>query len=67
MNEVKFVLMKEKRDELDLLESLANNEEDKFPEYLKYPVSEDIYRSFKEEKVINPEDIFLPKYSNEIY
>jgi hypothetical protein len=57
--------MKEKKDKLNLSESLADNKEEND---LKgdpiYPDSEDIYKNFQEEEDINPEDISKTKVSN---
>jgi hypothetical protein len=57
--------MKEKKDKLNLSESLADNkEENDLKGYPIYPDSEDIYKNFQEEEDINPEDISKTKVSN---
>ncbi len=42
----------------------ATNDDKKFPSYPHYPPSEDIYRQYKEETEIDPEDIAKIKPSN---
>lgn len=58
--------MNEKDGNTDLHNQQAGNEERNNPQgYPAYPVSEDIYRRFHEEKDINPEDVSSIKESNE--
>ena len=58
--------MKEK-DENTYMNSLLEEkkEKDHLPGYPVYPVTDDIYSKYKEEKSINPEDISKTKVSND--
>ena len=58
--------MKEKADHARLPAGHQSREEaDDLPGYPAYPASDDIYRNFREEKDINPEDITLVKVPDE--
>ncbi|MNJ90717.1 hypothetical protein D3C87_83540 [compost metagenome] len=46
-------------------DSKSGKNEKKFPGYPSYPADEDIYRTDKEEKEIDPEDITRQKTANE--
>jgi hypothetical protein len=58
--------MKKKGDNTNLPGKQSGNEDkSNLPEYPLYPESEDIYKKYREEKEIDPEDISKTKESNE--